>query len=104
MVRCDYLGGEQLAMNETRVNVRELKARLSHYLRLTKAGQAVVITERGVPIGQIVPVGGDVRARLEQLRAVGLVEWDGERLGACEAVPRLETGRTLAELLLDDRE
>ncbi|RTH21386.1 type II toxin-antitoxin system Phd/YefM family antitoxin [Thermus scotoductus] len=33
------------------VSIRELKNRLSHYLRLAKAGQTVEITERGKPVG-----------------------------------------------------
>lgn len=43
-------------MKQTSVNVHELKSRLSHYLRLAKAGEPVEITERGVPIGRIVPM------------------------------------------------
>jgi antitoxin (DNA-binding transcriptional repressor) of toxin-antitoxin stability system len=40
-------------MGQASASVRELKSKLSHYLRLTKAGESVVITERGVPIGRI---------------------------------------------------
>ena len=40
-------------MGQTSVNIRELKSRLSHYLRLTKAGESVVITERGTPFAAL---------------------------------------------------
>jgi prevent-host-death family protein len=42
-------------MNVSVVGVRELKAQLSEYLRRVKAGETVIITERGRPIGGIVP-------------------------------------------------
>ena len=37
--------------------VAELKAQLSRYLSRVKAGEEVLITERGVPIARIVPAG-----------------------------------------------
>ena len=42
-------------MSEIRVGIRELKTRLSEYMRKVKAGQTVIITERGKPVGQILP-------------------------------------------------
>lgn len=37
------------------VGVRELKSHLTQYLRKTKAGEEVIITERGMPIAVIHP-------------------------------------------------
>ena len=37
------------------VGIRDLTARLSEYLRQVKAGETVIITEHGRPIGRIVP-------------------------------------------------
>ncbi|WP_374687443.1 type II toxin-antitoxin system Phd/YefM family antitoxin [Promineifilum sp.] len=42
---------------DERVGIRELKSGLSEYLRRVKAGETIVITERGRPIGRIVPEG-----------------------------------------------
>jgi prevent-host-death family protein len=56
---------------EVRASVRELKARFSHYLRLTKAGKTVEITERGTPIGRIVPTSGALAERIEALARFG---------------------------------
>jgi antitoxin (DNA-binding transcriptional repressor) of toxin-antitoxin stability system len=42
-------------VKETSVNVREQKSRLSHYLRLAKAGESVEITDRRHTVGRIVP-------------------------------------------------
>jgi len=40
------------------IGVRELKARLSHYLRLAQAGERIVVTERGMPSALLVGVKG----------------------------------------------
>jgi len=38
------------------VGVKELKNRLTHYLRRTKAGEEVIVTERGKPIALLQPI------------------------------------------------
>src|SRR3989304_4708115 len=60
------------------VGVRELKNRLTQYLRRTKQGDEVVVTERGKPIALIQPIQSAERAasldaRLARLAAQGLV-------------------------------
>lgn len=55
-------------MAQSPVSIRELKSRLSHYLRLTRKGESVVITDRGVPIGRIVPMGQGLGQRLAAMR------------------------------------
>lgn len=36
------------------VGIRELKARLSHYVRAARAGERVVLTERGRPVAYLI--------------------------------------------------
>ena len=43
-------------MAQSLVSIRELRTRLSHFLRLVRKGESVVITNRGLPIGRIVPI------------------------------------------------
>ena len=44
--------------------VAQLKAQISHYLRRVKAGEEVIVTERGIPVARIVPIespyGGEI--------------------------------------------
>jgi prevent-host-death family protein len=40
-----------------RAGVAELKARLSHYLDRVRAGQEVVVTDRGRPVAKLIPIG-----------------------------------------------
>ena len=60
-------------MNETRVGTRELKSRLSEYLRRVKAGQTIVVTERGKVIGHIVPVSPSLEERMQTLADNGFL-------------------------------
>lgn len=69
-------------MSEVTVGVRELKAQLSAYLRQVKAGQTIVITERGTPIGRITPAGAHlltIEEKMQRLVDAGLVEWSGQK-------------------------
>lgn len=91
-------------MASTTVGVRELKAHLSAYLRRVKAGVTVVITDRGTPVGRIVPEPASLEARLEGLAAAGVIAWSGERLAPVAPPARLRGSRTVADLLLEDRE
>ena len=38
------------------VGIRELKSRLTRYLRQTKQGEEIVVTERGKPIALLTPI------------------------------------------------
>ncbi len=62
------------------VGVKELKNRLTYYLRRTKQGEEVVITERGKPIALIQPMQSAKRvasleARLARIAAQGLIRF-----------------------------
>ena len=89
---------------ETEAGIRELKARLSAYLRRVKAGETLVITERGKPIGRIVPVSQSVPDQLELLVQAGLVAWNGQKLSRIAPVAQVKEDRSVAELLLENRE
>lgn len=90
-------------MASVQVNIRELKNRLSHYLRLTKAGQTVEITERGKPIGRIVPIGAPREERLEAMAKVGLLARGTGKLPPREPVARARGPRGVADLLIEER-
>src|SRR6059058_2214175 len=87
-------------MSQSLVSIRELKSRLSHYLRLALSGESVVITERGVPIGRIVPIGQDIDQRLAAMREAGLAQWSGHKLRRRRPVAKLRGRKTVAQLLL----
>jgi prevent-host-death family protein len=87
-------------------NVVQLKARLSEYLRLVKAGNEVVITERGVPVARVVPLDDAQRTstRRTRLARSGLLKPGRGRLP--KTVSDAPTGAPAGVLdaLLADRE
>lgn len=56
--------------------VSELKASLSEYLSKVKAGEEVIVTDRGKPIARIVPVASSaaVPEHLRELERKGLIK------------------------------
>lgn len=90
-------------MAELRVGVRELKARLSEYLRQVKAGRTVTITDRGVPIGRLVPTGQSLEERVQAMLDAGLAEWDGKPLPPMKPIAKVKEGYSVADLLIEDR-
>lgn len=92
-----------------RVAVRQLKARLSEYLASVKAGEEVVVTERGKPIGKIVPVSPSdaLPERLVELEKQGLVRLGSRGLPEDYwELPRVhdEAGLALKALLAEREE
>lgn len=72
--------------------VREIKNRLSHYLRLVAEGEVVLVSDRGTVVAQLAPppvqlpqAAGDERATLERLARSG-----GLRLGVPGPLPSSE--------------
>jgi prevent-host-death family protein len=89
------------------VGVRELKNRLTSYLKLAKADQEVIVTEHGKPIAIIQSVSSvsapkSLEARLAALSARGEITLPSRRL-----VPRVRrikvAGTPLSEEIIADR-
>lgn len=91
-------------MSEAVVGVRELKARLSYYLRRVQSGEIIVVTDHGRPISRIVPAEQPLTARLQVLAQSGLLEWSGTGLAPLAPVAQTRAGQSVAELLVEDRE
>ena len=90
-------------MGEHTVGVRELKARLSKYLREVKAGRTILITERGKPVGRLVPPGQALQQRLQAMIDAGLAEWNGKPLPPMKPTAKLKGGKSIADLIIEDR-
>jgi prevent-host-death family protein len=90
-------------MGEQTIGVRELKARLSQYLRQVKQGRTLVITERGKPVGRLVPIGQSLDEKLEAMRTAGQIEWSGKKLKPMKPVAKVKQGFSVADLLIEDR-
>jgi len=91
-------------MSELSVGVRELKTRLSEYLRQVKAGRTIVITERGQPVGRIVPAAQSRDEKIQAMIQAGLIAWSGKKLKPTKPVARTRGKKTVSDLVIENRE
>jgi len=85
------------------VGVRELKNRLSHYLRSVKQGRPVEITERGESIAMLVPPKQSSGAQIaEVLSRKGIGSWKG---GKPKGASRRVTvkGKPVSKIVIEER-
>lgn len=94
-----------------RVPISELKAKLSEYMDAVRAGEEVIVTDRGRPVARIAPVRGDeaVEKRIDKLVRTGQLrapEPEAEINPAALAAmrPRVPTAGVLDALLEDRRQ
>ena len=91
-------------MAQMTVEIRDLKAQLNKTIQQVKAGETVIITERGKPIGRIVPTEPSTETRLKELEQAGVLAWSGSKLLPAAPVAQTRGEKTVAEMLLKDRE
>lgn len=89
------------------VGIRELKARLSHYVKAASAGERIVITDRGAPVALICPPprynDSEISPRLRQLIAEGRATPPSRPMPLPD-VPSFTATRSVDEILADDRD
>jgi len=91
-----------------KAGVAELKARLSRYLDQVRAGQEVLVTDRGRPVAKLVPVKSGVlrgSRRERQVREGLLLPGRGALRASLLKVPRGDAtlGRGVLEALIEER-
>ncbi len=69
-----------------------------------KKGRSIVITERGKPIGQIIPKTSSMDDRIEMMINAGLLEWNGKKLEHYEPDVINRSSRLVSDILVDMRE
>lgn len=87
------------------VGVKELKNRLSQMLLSVKAGEELLITERGRPIARIIPEGTPSSAELQSLGEAarrGLLRLPADEAGDEPELVELRGG-PLSETVLEGR-
>ena len=93
----------------TTASISEAKAKLSALLDRVKAGETVTITDRGVPVAQIVPLNGvsevDWDARLERLERQGVIRRPKQKhpKGWLSTRPLPKFEGSVLEALLEER-
>jgi len=86
------------------VGIRELRNRLSLYLKQVEEGKRIEITNRGRLVALLIPAKGEKKIDKELIALVeeGLVSWAGGKpQGASQPVKG--RGRPLSQIVLEDR-
>jgi prevent-host-death family protein len=91
-------------MREKRIGIRELKSTLSECVREVKAGTTIVVTDHGHPVARIIPEGVSRHERVEALRRAGAIAWSGRRLRAAKPTGKVRGKKTVADLVVENRE
>jgi prevent-host-death family protein len=94
-------------MTDRQVSIGRLKARLSEYLSRARAGEVVIVTDRGTPVARLAPLEGEgaLTGRAAELERAGAIRRPGRRLPAdfLEGPrPSDPTGRSL-QVVLEER-
>ena len=83
--------------------IRDLKNRLSYYLREVKKGEKILITERDQVIATILPVErGEEDSKLLSLVKEGFATWKGGKPTGSRRPVKIK-GKAVSEIILEDR-
>ena len=91
-------------MGERRIGIRELKAKLSECVREVRTGRTGIVTAHGRAVARIIPDPTSLRERIETLTNTGGLLWSGRRLGPTKPLARVRGRRTVADLVIENRE
>ena len=84
------------------VPVTELRAHLSEWLTKVKAGDEVVVTDRGIPVARLVPL--DSTSVIERLTAEGVLgRPKAPKRPARRNLPKNTSGKLLSDIVSEQR-
>lgn len=92
------------------VSIREMKNRLSKYLKLARAGKDVVITNRGRPVARLMPVKPVAEeGEAEAIKRIEALPWvqpgkGGKIRGAKHPISWKPGDKLASDIVLEDRD
>jgi len=91
------------------VSIRDMKNRLSKYLRPAQGGKNVVITDRGRPVARLVPVGAGEADEADIIARSNALPWvrpgkGGKVKGARHPIPWKPGQKLASDIVLEDRD
>jgi len=87
----------------TTVGIRQLRERLSHYLRRVKTGERLVVTERGKSVAVLSPPAETAaHQRVDTMLREGVAEWSGGKPRGSRRPVRL-SGSSMAQTVIEGR-
>ncbi len=83
------------------IGIRELRARLSHYVGIVRAGEEIVVTERGRPVARL--IGASDGSAMDRLVAQGIVRMPGQTRRSARTMKRVSADGSVADLVAEQR-
>ena len=90
----------------TTIGIKALKAQLGQFVSRAKAGEKILVTDRGSPVALLTAVPPELHA-LNEMRRKGRIRWSGKKpRGLPETVRRRWRSKTpdVAGAVVEDRE
>lgn len=91
-------------MNEATVGLSELKTHLNEYVQRVKKGEKIAITERGKPVGWLVPVEPTQAQKVQTMLETGAATWSGKKLRPYQPAVSNTSNTLLSDIVSDQRE
>ena len=89
------------------VGIKELKNRLTYYLGITKKGDRVIVTDRGVPVAVLHNLDSDehlsIEEKLASLAKQGKIRLPWKKERGISSKPVKMKGKPLSETILEER-
>ena len=85
------------------IAMHQLKAGLSKYVAQAQAGEVIAITSHDTPVAMLIGIPATSNAGLARLLASGAVQWAGGKPRLDRAVTLTSGGKTVSEMVLEDR-
>lgn len=82
------------------VGIKALKAQLSAYIAKARAGERIVITDRGEAVAELGPLSA-IHKAMKALARQGKLQWNGEKPTGLRGIRA--RGRAVAETVIEDR-
>ena len=91
------------------VSIRDMKNRLSKYLKLVRTGKEVVITDRGRPVARLTLVKPTAESEEEIIARINALSWvrpgkSGKIKGAKHPIPWKPGDKLASDIVLEDRD
>jgi prevent-host-death family protein len=82
------------------VGIKDLKARLSEFVGRVRRGDRFVVTDRGEPVAELIPLSRE-RQTLAQMAAEGKLRWSGGKPKGLRGIKA--HGESMADTVLRNR-
>jgi prevent-host-death family protein len=82
------------------VDITQLREQLSQYVALARAGETIVITDRGQEVAELVPLS-PARQAIARLVERGVVKWSGGKPIGLVGIPA--RGAPASDAVIEDR-